>query len=354
MKKVISILILVVMLLTLFGCGNNQTSNQNDSQTSNQTNQQTGNSGQKAKILRAGIGLNDRHPQHIALLKFKEIVEEKTNGAIVVETYHSGSLGDDRQMIQDLQLGTLDITIPATAPLANFVPEFNILNFPFLFQNEKVADKVLDGPVGEELLEKLPTAELVGFCYWEEGFYNISNSVRPIKSASDLKGIKIRTMENQILLDVFRALGANPTPMAFGEVFTALQQGVVDAQTNPLSQIYEAKFHEAQKYISKTNDLYGVWVFLMSKATYDSLTPEQQEIVREASRVARDYERQLTRDSENEYKEKLIAAGIQYNDVSPEALTEMQEIIQPVLDKYAAELDSDFVERFFKAVKDAQ
>lgn len=347
MKKMLSILFIVVMLVTLFGCGNSQPATQNSTQEPAKTET-------KAKILRAGIGLNDRHPQHIALLKFKEIVEEKTNGEIVVETYHSGTLGDDRQMIQDLQLGTLDITVPATAPLANFVAEFNILNFPFLFQNEKVADTVLDGPLGEELLEKLPAADLVGFCYWEEGFYNISNSVRPINEAKDLKGIKIRTMENQILLDVFTALGANPTPMAFGEVFTALQQGVVDAQTNPLSQIYEAKFHEAQKYISKTNDLYGVWVFLMSKQTYDSLTPEQQKIVREASIVARDYERQLTRDSENEYKEKLIAEGITYNDVSSEALSEMQAIIQPVLDKYASQLDSSFVERFFKAIKEAQ
>ncbi|KJS21548.1 MAG: ABC transporter substrate-binding protein [Clostridiaceae bacterium BRH_c20a] len=350
MKKIIIMFIVTVMLITLFGCGNSQTPAPEPSKVS----QEPSESSPKVKILKAGIGLNDKHPQHIALLKFKEIVEEKTNGAIVIQTYHSGSLGDDRQMIQDLQLGSLDITIPATAPLANFAPEFNILNFPFLFQNDKVADKVLDGQIGEEMLKKLPAAELVGLSYWEEGFYNISNNVRPINSAGDLKGIKIRTMENQILLDVFKALGANPTPMAFGEVFTALQQGVVDAQTNPLSQIYEAKFHEVQKYISKTNDLYGVWVFLMSKATYDGLTPEQQEIVKEASIVARDYERKLTRDSENEYKEKLIAEGVQYNDVAPEALTEMQAIIQPVLDKYAAELEPDFVKRFFKAVKEAQ
>lgn len=349
MKRISSFIFLALVSMSLLvACSSGQSSN-----TSSPSSDNSENTSKDAKVIKAGIGLNDKHPQYQGLLKFKEIVEEKTEGAIIVETYHSGQLGDDRQMIENLQLGSQEVTIPSTAPLANFVPEFNIFNFPFLLPNSEVADQVLDGEVGSKMLKKLESSNLVGLSYWEEGFYNISNSVRPIKSAEDLKGIKIRTMENQVLLDVFEALGANPTPMAFGEVYTALQQGVVDAQTNPPSQIFEAGFYEVQDYVSQTNDFYGVWVFLMSKDFYDSLSPEQQKIVEQASIEARDYQRQLSRDMEKEYVEKLIAEGVEYNELSPEALDDMKDIIQPVLDKYAQEMDEDFVKEFYAAIEEA-
>jgi len=352
-KKVIGGLVSTLMLSSLIACGGNETASNSNSTPSENKSEGTSEV-QGKKIIKAGIGLNEQHPQYKGMEKFKQIVEEKTNGAIEVEIYHTAQLGDDRQMIEGLQLGSLEVTVPATAPLANFVKDFNILNFPFLFPNAKVADAVLDGEPGGELLKKLEAAQMVGLSYWEEGFYNISNNVRPINSAADLQGIKIRTMENQMLLDVFKELGANPTPMAFPEVYTSLQQGVVDAQTNPPSQIYEAKFHEVQKYVSSTNDLYGVWVFLMNKDFYDGLTPEQQQIVKEASEEARDFQRKLSRDLEEEYVEKLKKAGIEYNDVSDEAKAEMREIIKPVLDKYSNDIDPSIMENFYNAINAAQ
>ncbi|WP_203333694.1 TRAP transporter substrate-binding protein [Planococcus beigongshangi] len=341
MRKIFGLFILILVFLITSACGNNSDGN-------------TGSASEKVITMKAGVGLNDQHPQYKALLKFKEEVEKNSNGQMIVETYHSGQLGDDKQMIENLQLGSQEITIPSTAPLANFVPEFNIFNFPFLFPNTEVADSVLDGEFGTNLLTKLDESNLVGLNYWEEGFYNITNNERPIESVEDLKGLKIRTMENKILLDVFKELGANPTPMAFGEVYSSLQQGVVDGQTNPPSQIYEAKFHETQKYMSATNDFYGVWVFLVSKEFYEGLNEEQQKIIKDASMNARDFERQETRNSEQEYVEKLQEEGIEYNTVSPEALQEMKDTIQPVLDEYSKEFDKEMLELLNKALEDAQ
>ncbi|NEU31992.1 DctP family TRAP transporter solute-binding subunit [bacterium LRH843] len=351
-KKFLIILSLLMIVVLIAACGSNDVSNAPETKTEDtEANNSVKNTGSSSsKTIKAGIGLNEDHPQYKGMELFKEIVEKETDGEIIVEIYPSAQLGDDKQMIQAVQLGTQEVTVPATAPLANFVPEFNIVNFPFLFPNAKVADAVLDGDTGQMLLDKLENYGMVGLSYWEEGFYNISNSVRPIESVDDLKGIKIRTMENAILLDIFTTLGANPTPMAFPEVYTALQQGVVDAQTNPVSQIYEAKFHEVQDYVSGTNDYYGVWVFLINKEFFEGLTAEQQEIVKDASIKARDLERQLTRDTEQEYLEKLQAEGVKYNELSEDGRKSIEEKIQPVVDKYSKDIQ-DVADAFYEAIE---
>ncbi len=346
-KKAVIFLSILLVMIMLTACGGNSASNTSDT---NKEGAETNTDSTGSKTIKAGIGLNEDHPQYKGMELFKQIVEEETDGAIKVEIYPSAQLGDDKQMVQAVQMGTQEVTVPATAPLANFVPDFNILNFPFLFPNAEVADAVLDGETGQMLLDKLESEGLVGLSYWEEGFYNISNNVRPIESANDLQGISIRTMENAILLDIFKALGANPTPMAFSEVYTALQQGVVDAQTNPASQIYEAKFHEVQKYVSGTNDYYGVWVFLINKDFYEGLTPEQQEIVKNASIKARDLERQLTRESEEEYLEKIQADGVEYNELTDEGRESIEEKIRPVIDEYAKDIQ-EVADAFFEAIE---
>lgn len=352
MKKLLSFLILGIMVLVLAACGGN-------SEGGESSNGGEGSGGDEAssgetKTIRAGIGLNDDHPQYLGLLEFKEIVEERTNGEIVVETYHSGQLGDDRSMTEALQLGSQEVTIPSTAPLANFVPEFSIFDFPFLFPNEDVADQVLDGEVGQDILAMLEEQDLVGLAYWENGFRNVSNSERPIESAEDFNGLKLRTMENDLHLDAFRALGANPTPMAFTELFTALQQGTVDGQENPFATIYLSNFYEVQDYVSDTKHIYSPFVFLMSKSFYDGLTEEQQTIVREAAVEAGQTERELNREANAEYIEALQEEGMTYTEISDENRAEMQELIQPVIDEYAAEIGDETVQRVYDAIEEAQ
>lgn len=338
MKKILGVLLLIAMLV-LSACGESKATDE----------ESNSNESDDSKVIRAGIGLNEDHPQFDGLKKFKEIVEEKSDGNITVELFPGGQIGDDREMIQALQNESLEVTVPSTAPLANFVPEFNIFNFPFLIPDKETADRVRESEVAANLLSKLEEYNLKGLGYWEEGFYNISNSKRPIETVGDLEGLKIRTMENDVIVDAFNKLGANPTPMAFGEVYTALQQGVVDAQTNPLSQIYASKFYEVQDYVSATNDFYGVWVFLMSKPFYDSLNSEQQGIVEEAAKEAEKYYTELARSLEEEYKEKLIDEGVKFNEISAEEKKKMKEKIQPVLDEYSKEMDDEIVEQIGRA-----
>lgn len=344
MKKLLSIIFAVFMVIGLAACGGND----------DKAGEAGGEGGDgEVKTIRAGIGLNDAHPQYKSLLKFKEIVEEKTNGQIVVETFHSGQLGDDRVMTEALQLGSQEVTIPSTAPIANFVKEFSVFDFPFMFPSEEVADKVLDGPVGQKFLDMLPEQNLIGLAYWENGFRDVTNDVRPIKTAADLKGLKLRTMENQVHLEAFQKLGANPTPMAFAELFTAMQQGTVDGQENPYATIELQKFNEVQEYVSNTHHIYSPFVFLMSKSFYDSLTEEQQQIVKDAAVEAGKHNRELNREVNAESLQKLIDNGMTYTEISAEEHAKMKEVVQPVIEKYSKEIGQDLVNEVYDAIDEA-
>ncbi|HSJ36580.1 MAG TPA: TRAP transporter substrate-binding protein [Planococcus sp. (in: firmicutes)] len=342
MKKIFSLFVLAMMVLVLAACGGNDEATEGSGSE--------GEGSGETKTIRAGIGLNDSHPQYLALLEWKKIVEEKTDGAIIVETYHSSQLGDDRAMTEALQIGSQEVTIPSTAPIANFVPEYSVFDFPFLFPNAEVADKVLDGEVGHKFLDMLEDQSLVGLAYWENGFRDITNNERAIETAADFKGLKLRTMENQLHLDAFSALGANPTPMAFGELFTAMQQGTVDGQENPIPTIYLQGFYEVQDYVSATNHIYSPFVFLMSKSFYDGLTEEQQTIVTEAAVEAGALNRELNREATAQNVEDLKAEGMNYNELTPEAREEMIEIVQPVLDEYAEKIGTDLVQEVYDAI----
>lgn len=309
----------------------------------------------KARVIRAGIGLNDKHPQYLALVKFKEIVEKETNGAIKVETYHSSQLGDDRAMMEALQLGTQQMTIPSTAPIANFVPEFSVYDIPFIFPSEEVADKVLlESDIAKELLDKLPAQGMVGLAYWENGFRDLTNDKVPVATAKDFKDLKIRTMENQLHLAAFKALGANPTPMAFAEVFTAMQQGTIDGQENPIATIYLQKYNEVQKYVSTTNHVYSPFVVLLSKMFWDESSKEEQEIMVKAAEEAGVYERELVRKANKEYLGELEKAGMVVTEVTPEAREGMKALTDPAVEQFADKIGKETIEQVKKAVEDAQ
>ena len=348
LKKLAMVLSTILLIAMLAACGNS-----GEKASSNGGNESASGDGD-AKVIKAGIGLNEDHPQYKGLLKFKEIVEEKTDGAIKVETYHSGQLGDDRSMTEALQLGTQEVTIPSTAPLANFVPEFSVFDIPFLFPNEQVADKVLDGEVGQDLLKKLESQNLVGLSYWENGFRDLTNSEHPVATMDDFDGLKIRTMENDLHLDAFKALGANPTPMAFTELFTALQQGTVDGQENPYATIYLQKFYEVQDYVSNTHHIYSPFVFLMSKTFYDGLTEDQQKIMKDAAVEAGKYERKLNREANDKYLQSLQDEGMEYTEITPEAREEMVKAVAPVIDDYKSQIGEETVDKVYKAIDEAQ
>ncbi|MGR9048571.1 DctP family TRAP transporter solute-binding subunit [Halobacillus faecis] len=348
MKKLFGLLSMVLLITVLAACGNG------DAESSSGDGESASGDSGEAKTIKAGIGLNSDHPQYKGLLKFKEIVEEKTDGAIKVDTYHSGQLGDDRSMTEALQLGTQEVVVPSTAPLANFVPEFSVFDIPFLFPNEQVADEVLDGEVGQELLGKLEEQNLVGLAYWENGFRDLTNSERAVASVDDFDGLKIRTMENDLHLDAFKALGANPTPMAFTELFTAMQQGTVDGQENPYATIYLQKFYEVQDHVSNTHHIYSPFVFLMSKSFYDGLTEDQQKIVKDAAVEAGKHERKLNREANEKYLKQLQEEGMEYTEITDEARQEMVDAVAPVIEDYKSKIGEETVDKVYKAIEDAQ
>ncbi|WP_044731522.1 TRAP transporter substrate-binding protein [Geobacillus kaustophilus] len=323
-------------LLFLGACGSSTTQGNN-----------TNNQGIQERVIKAGIGLNEDHPQGQGLLKFKEIVEQKSGGKLKVQTYFSATLGDDLKMTEALQGGTQEITIPSTSPLVGMIKEFGILDFPFLFNTAEEADAILDGSIGQKLLEKLPEHGLIGLGYWENGFRHVTNSKHAIKTAEDFEGLKLRTMQNEVHIDAFKALGANPTPMAFSEVFTALESKTIDGQENPLATIKSNKFYEVQKHLSLTKHVYTPFVFLVSKKFWDTLSPEEQKILQDAAVEAGKYQRQLSREEDQKALEDLKKTGVKINEVSDEEREKMAEIIKPVVEKYAKEFSEDLVNELY-------
>ncbi|MGJ9385624.1 TRAP transporter substrate-binding protein [Salipaludibacillus sp. CF4.18] len=354
-KKFVMFFVSMVMMFLLAACGGNNEESPEVNNNDTEIKEENAEAAADAEFtIRAGIGLNNEHPQYKGLEKFKEIVEEETDGAIHVETYHSGQLGDDRTMMEALQLGSQEVTVPSTAPIANFVSDFSIFDFPFLFPNSEVADEVLDGEVGQKFLDKLDDQNLKGLAYWENGFRDLTNSEKEVASVDDFEGLTIRTMENDLHLDAFRAMGANPTPMAFTELFTALQQGTVDGQENPFATIYLEGFYEVQDYVSDTHHIYSPFVFLMSKSFYDTLPEDYQEVVDNAALEAGKYQRELNREANDEYLDSLVEEGMTFTEISDEAREEMRLAIEPVVEEYAAELDQDLVNEVYQAIEDAQ
>lgn len=310
--------------------------------------------GIQERTIKAGIGLNEDHPEGQGLKKFAELVSQKSGGKLKVQPYYAAQLGDDKKMTEALQAGTQEITIPSTSPLVGDIKEYAIFDFPFVFNEEKEAHAVLDGPLGQKLLEKLPAHNLIGLGYWENGFRNLTNSKHPVAKAEDFQGLKIRTMQNQVHLEAFQALGANPSPMPFSEVFSALESHTVDGQENPLATIKSNKFNEVQDYLSVTKHVYTPFVFLVGKKFWDKLSPEEQQILREAAAEAGSYQRELNRAENQKAVDDLKAAGMQVNEVSKEEMTRMQEIIKPVIDKFAKEIGEDLVKEMYDEVAKAR
>lgn len=217
---------------------------------------------------------------------FLDTLAELSGGAFTGEQAPAGQLGGERDMIEGLQIGSLDLVITSTGPLGNFVPEVLALDLPFLFRDYDHARTVLDGEIGQELLDAIGENDLVGLAWTENGFRHVTNSQRPITSPEDLGGLKLRTMENAVHMAAFEGMGAAPTPMAFPEVFGALQQGVVDGQENPITVITASRFWEVQGYVTLTGHVYSPAVVLASPALFDGLTEEQQGWFREAARAS--------------------------------------------------------------------
>ena len=222
--------------------------------------------------MRISISVAQNSHQGIAIDTFAKEVEKRTAGRYKIQTFYAGALGGERESVEAVQLGTQELAFSSTGPIPNFVPETKILDVPFLFRDKPHARAVLDGPIGQDLLTKFDAKEFKALAWAENGFRHMTNSKRDVKGPEDLKGLKMRTMENPVHIAAYKGLGIVTTPMAFPEVFTALQQGTVDGQENPLSVIMSAKFDQVQKHLSLTGHVYSPCIFVMNKAAFDKLT----------------------------------------------------------------------------------
>jgi tripartite ATP-independent transporter DctP family solute receptor len=287
--------------------------------------------------------------QHLAAEKFKEAVEKGSAGKLKVQIFPNNALGDDVEATQQMQFGALQAAIIPTAKLSNFVPAMQIADLPFLFPSPKVAHAVLDSEAGNKLLATLDKVGLKGVTFWESGFKQFTCN-RPISQPSDFKGKKVRVMQSPIIMEQFRVVGANPVPIAFGETYNALQQGVVDCQENPLVSITKMKFYEVQSDVVISNHAYLAYAFVFSKKWFEKQSKEHQKILVDAAREATPFQREETARREAGYITTIKDSGTKVTTLTPEQLTQFQNATRPVHDKFAGQIGKDLLNTFYSQV----
>src|SRR3954470_7723992 len=295
------------------------------------------------RIIKFGHLNNPDHPVSLGVKRFAELVGTKSGGKLKVQEFPANQLGNELQQQSALQGGVQEMSAPATTSLAGIVKEFGLIDFPFSVGSYAQADALLDGPLGQALIAKLPEKGLVALGYWDLGFRNVTNSKRPIARPEDLEGLKLRVIPNPVFLETFKTFKANPVPMPFAELYGALESKAVDGQENPFAVILSNKFYEVQKYVSATNHVYAANIILVSKRFWDKLSPAEQKILKDAAAESRTYQRQVSRAAAQRSVGELQAKGMQYNELSPAEQARMRAIAKPVTEKFAASYDPAIV-----------
>ena len=298
------------------------------------------------RTIKFGHINNTDHPVSMGEHKFAELLAAKSGGKLKVQEYPASQLGNEFQQQSALQGGVQEMSAPATTSLAGIVKEFGLVDFPFAVSSFEQADALLDGPLGQALIAKLPEKGLVALGYWDLGFRNVTNSKRPIAKVEDLEGLKLRVIPNPVFLESFKAFKANPVPLPFAELYNALESKAVDGQENPFSVIESNKFFEVQKYLSGTNHVYAANIMLVSKKFWDGLTPTEQRLMKEAADEARSYQRTVSRAAAQKSLANLQAKGMVYNAVAPAETDRMRALVKPVTDKFSASYDPAIVKLY--------
>lgn len=289
-------------------------------------------------VMRISVSTAQNSHQGVAIDTLAKEVEKRTNGRYKIKTFYSGALGAEREAVEAVQLGTQELTWTSTGPIPNFVPETKIFDVPFLFRDYAHARAVLDGPIGQDMLKKFDSKGMKALAWGENGFRHMTNNKRPINEPTDMKGLKMRTMENPVHVQAYKGFGIIPTPMAFTEVFTALQQGTVDGQENPLSVIVANKFDQVQKHLTLTGHVYSPGVFLMNKDAFDKLSDADKKAFLEAAKVAAKANRDRVDADEKIAVADLRAKGMQV--VENVDKSKYQAVLAPVF--------ADFEKQFGK------
>jgi len=302
------------------------------------------------RTIRVSNGINQDHPVGNGVAKMTACLNQRSGGKMKLQAFWGGALGGDLQATQALRSGTLEMVITSSSPLVGIVPELGVFDLPFLFANEAEADKILDGDLGAFMTGKMPAANLINLAWWENGFRNLTNSRKPVTKWEDFAGVKVRVMQNNIFLDTFRTLGANAVPMAFGEVFTALETRAIDGQENPFVTIDTSKLYEVQKFLSVTRHAYTPFMVLYSKPLWDRLSRDEQSALQACAVEGRDEQRKVSRALSERSLANLRARGMVVNEIDPKERERMFEKAKTVYEKHQGAIGADTVKRMLDSL----
>ena len=296
--------------------------------------------------MKFGHDMPEDSAQHVAALKYADLVKERTKGQVEIKVFPAQQLGTDPEMVQQAHMGTLEIVLPPTAKISGFAAQLQLADLPFLFPSKEACYQVLDGPVGDKVLALLDAKGLKGVSFWESGFKQITAN-KAIRKPEDFAGMKVRVMESPLLIAQYKQVKANPVPIDFAETYNALQQGVVDAQENPLVSIVNMKFYEVQKYTMLSNHGFLGYAFLFSKKVYEGLPADIQKIMRDTARELATFERQDTARREAGYIERIKKGGSQIVTLSPQELQAFEKAFRPVHQQFAKTIGEDLLKETY-------
>lgn len=299
-----------------------------------------------AQNARLGYVPTEDHPVGQASRHFAKLVEEKTGGRIKIETFGNGVLGSEPDMQASVQAGFIDIMVGPTPNLVGVVPEFMIFDLPFFYKDFAAVDAVMDGEVGERLFSLLQEKTgIVGLAWWDNGFRHMTNAIRPVNAVEDMAGLNIRVIPNPLFIATWTALGTNPTPLPWPELYAALENRAVDGQETPYALIYTARFYEVQSHLAKTGHVYTPFVLLASQKWFGSLSEDDKALVLEAAKESAAFQREISRKSAEDLEQELIAKGFKITQPTPEAMDAMRERVAPVVAEYSEKIGVDVVEK---------
>jgi tripartite ATP-independent transporter DctP family solute receptor len=299
--------------------------------------------------FRLGVQVNLDTERGKALQVFANAVQAKSGGKMTVQIFPGGALGGDLPVISALRGGTIDATATATSTLVGVVKEFALLDLPFIFQNDAEAMAVLDGPFGQRMNKLLDEKGLVALGYWGSGFRHLTNSRHPVTKVEDVKGLKIRVLQNPVYIDLWNTLGANAVPMPFPEVYSALEQKTVDGQENPAATLVSAKLNEVQKYLSLTSHIYFLDSVLFSKPVFDKLTADEKKVIKDAAAEMQAYGRKAVPGEDGKIIEDMKKV-MTVNEIAPAEMARFRAAAKPVVDKAAAAADPALAKEMFDAI----
>ena len=308
----------------------------------------------KERTLKFGLNGPEGHPAVAGMKKFAEIVAAKTGGKIKVNLFLNGTLGSDQAVVSSLKGGTIEMAVMNSGILASEAKELAIFDFPFLFANEKESDAIVDGPVGRKMHKLLEAKGLIGLSYWELGYRQITNSKRAINKVEDLEGLKLRVIPNPINVDWVEALGANPTPLPFPELYAALEQKAVDGQENPVATINGAKLYEVQKHLALTGHQYNPQSVIISKKFWEKLSAAEKKIIGDAATESAKYQREQARKLESSILENLKKNGMQVTQLSEAEMGKLRDKMRPVTAKYGVTVGQDLVKEVQSDIEKAR